>query len=119
MAADTKVQMAFEYRSKKSYNPKFTAPPPTSVQTSEISAAERLRQKAKEEKAKQEQLARERKNGKAQYTDKTNLSSYLRSGSLFPVKNFLPVRCWGVKSWLRIFAKSAKTGEITRPYWLS
>ena len=35
MAADTKVQMAFEYRSKKSYNPKFTAPPPTSVQTSE------------------------------------------------------------------------------------
>ena len=67
MAADTKVQMAFEYRSKKSYNPKFTAPPPTSVQTSEISAAERLRQKAKEEKAKQEQLARERKNGKPEF----------------------------------------------------
>ena len=62
MSNDTKVQMAFDYRSKKSYNSKFSAPAPSL--DNELSAAELMRQKAKEEKQRQEKLARERKNGK-------------------------------------------------------
>ena len=52
MSKQTKVDMAFEYRATTSYNPKFTqnTPIPSSSTTSSISAAERMRMKAAEEK---------------------------------------------------------------------